>query len=64
MKKKMYDNIPCIMTRQQLQDILSISKSTALELLSTGEISSFRLKGRYRIPREALLEFIEHSTLY
>lgn len=54
-------DIPPIMTRKDLQDILQISKNTALELLQTGQIDSFLIKGRYRITRDALVEFIEKS---
>ena len=61
--KPVITDIPSIMTRKDLQEILQISKNTALELLQTEQIDSFMVKGRYRITREALMQFIEYSYL-
>ena len=58
------NNIPPVMTRKEAQDILKISKNTILELLKNGYLASFTIKGRYRITREALLEFIQNSVYY
>ena len=58
------NNIPPVMTRKEAQDILKISKNTILELLKNGYLTSFTIKGRYRITREALLEFIQNSVYY
>ena len=57
-------NIPPIMTRKEAQEILKISKNTILELLKNESLASFTVKGRYRVTREALLEFIEKSIYY
>ena len=57
-------DIPPIMTRKDLQEILQISKNTALELLQTEQIDSFMIKGRYRITSAALIQFIEHSSYF
>lgn len=57
-------DIPPIMTRKNLQEILQISKNTALELLQTGQIDSFMIKGRYRITRDSLVQFIEYSSYF
>lgn len=57
-------DIPPIMTRKDLQGILQISKNTALELLQTGQIDSFMIKGRYRITRDSLVQFVERSNYF
>ena len=57
--KRLHSNIPPVMTRKDLQDILQISKNTALELLQTKQIDSFMIKERYRITRDSLIHFIE-----
>ncbi len=57
-------NIPPIMTRKDLQQILKISKNTALELLQSRQIDSFIAKGRYRITRDSLIQFIEKSSFF
>lgn len=62
--KTIYSNIPPIMTRKDLQDILKISKNTALELLQTKQIDYFMIKGRYRVTRESLIQFIENSIYF
>lgn len=54
-------DIPPIMTRKDLQEILQVSKNTALELLQTGQVDSFMVKGSYRVTRDSLVQFIEHS---
>ena len=58
------NNIPPVMTRKEAQEILKVSKNTRLELLQNGYLSSFTIKGRYRITREALMDFIEKSIYY
>lgn len=60
-KKTLYTEVPAIMTRKELQEILGISKGTAIQLLQENLIESFMIKGRYRITKEALYEFIENS---
>ncbi|MCH5268334.1 MAG: helix-turn-helix domain-containing protein [Lachnospiraceae bacterium] len=48
------------MTRKELQEILQISKPTALFLLKEKYIESFRVSGkRYRITKEALQEYLK-----
>lgn len=62
--KTIYSNIPPVMTRKDLQDILKISKNTTLELLQTKQIDYFMIKGRYRVTRESLIQFIENSIYF
>ncbi len=62
--KPVIRDIPPIMTRKDLQEILKISKNTALELLQSGQIDSFIVKGRYRITRDSLIQFIERSYFF
>ena len=58
------NDIPPVMTRKEAQEILKVSKNTILELLQNEYLSSFTIKGRYRITREALMDFIEKSIYY
>ena len=55
------NDIPPVMTRKEAQEILKVSKNTILELLQNGYLESFTIKGRYRITREALSQFIQKS---
>lgn len=58
------NDIPPVMTHKEAQEILKVSKNTILELLQNGYLLSFTIKGRYRITRKALMDFIEKSIYY
>ncbi len=58
------NDIPSVMTRKEAQEILKVSKNTILELLQNGYLKSFKIKGRYRITRKSLIEFITKSIYY
>lgn len=57
----MYINVPIVMTRKECQEILHISKHSMLELIHSGKIDSFTVKGKFMITREALSDFIRNS---
>lgn len=52
------DDIPPILTPDMLSDILHIGRNTTYTLLRTSTIRSVRIGRQYRIPREALLEYL------
>lgn len=54
----MFENHDDILTVEQLMDILYIGKNTAYELLSSGAIAGFKIGRVWRIPREAVSNFI------
>ena len=56
-----YDDIPLIMTVEDLMPILLIGRNTAYELVRSGEIKSIRVGRQIRIPRDALIEFLEDT---
>ena len=56
----MYENIPEIMTLRECRELLKIGKNTMLELIHSGELSAFRIGNRWKIPKEAVLEFIKY----
>lgn len=58
------NDIPSVMTPKEAQKILKVSKNTILELLQNGILKSFKIKRRYKITREALIEFITKSIYY
>ena len=45
-----YDDIPLIMTVEDLMPILLIGRNTAYELVRSGEIKSIRVGRQIRIP--------------
>ena len=56
-----YDDIPLVMTVEDLMPILLIGRNTAYELVRSGEIKSIRIGRQIRIPRDALIEFLEDT---
>ena len=56
-----YDDIPLIMTVEDLMPIFLIGRNTAYDLVRSGEIKSIRVGRQIRIPRDALIEFLEDT---
>ena len=56
-----YDDIPLIMTVEDLMPLLLIGRNTAYELVRSGEIKSIRIGRQIRITRDALIEFLEDT---
>ena len=56
----MYENIPEIMTLRECQQLLKVGKNTMLDLIHSGDLSAFRIGNRWKIPKEAVLEFIKY----
>ena len=56
-----YDDIPLIMTVEDLMPILLIGRNTAYELVRSGKIKSIRVGRQIRISRDALIAFLEDS---
>ena len=57
----MYRNIPEIMTRKECQEILKVGKNTMLELLHSGQIEGFKIRSRWKIPTESVVEFLKYQ---
>ena len=56
-----YDDIPLIMTVEDLMPILLIGRNTAYDLVRSGEIKSIRVGRQIRIPRDTLIAFLENT---
>ena len=56
-----YEDIPLIMTVEDLMPILLIGRNTAYDLVRSGEIQSIRVGRQIRIPRDALIAFLENT---
>ena len=48
-----------VLTIPELCSFLRIGKNTAYDLVHSGEIKSFQIRGRIRIPMQSVIEFIE-----
>ncbi len=55
----MLDEMNYVLTVRELCSLLRIGKNTAYDLIHSGEIKSIRIKGRIRILKRTVIEFIE-----
>lgn len=56
----MFDNIPDILTFKECKDTLKIGKNTLLDLIHDGQIEAFKIGNRWKIPKEALISYLQH----
>lgn len=56
-----YDNIPDIMTVDEMRKVLKIGRNKAYSLVKSGEIKSLKIGEIYRIPKRYLIDFIESA---
>ena len=54
----MFNEYNDMLTVEDLMEVLAIGKNAAYELLKSGELKCFRLKGRWKIPKEAVIEYV------
>ena len=52
-------DLPMTLRVEDLMPLLGIGRNTAYELIRSGQIRSVRIGRQIRIPREALLEFLD-----
>ena len=58
----MFENYPDLLTVKQLQDILSIGRSKAYDLLHSGELQYLTIGRQIRIPKRFLLDYLEQLS--
>ena len=54
-----YEQLPLILTVEDITKILGIGKNTAYDLIRCGKIRSVRIGHKIRISKDALLEFLD-----
>ena len=57
----MFEHVPDIMTFKECQNVLKVEKNTLLNLIHDGSIEAFRIGNRWKIPKDAVLEYIKHK---
>ena len=55
----MLNNTKDILTLKELQELLHIGKNTALKLVQSGEIDSFRIGCQWRILKDSVIHYIK-----
>lgn len=56
------DELPLILTVEDLMPVLCIGRNAAYDLVRSGQIRSLRIGHQIRIPREAVVSFISGSA--
>jgi len=54
-----FEQLPLILTVEDITKILGIGKNTAYDLIRCGNIRSVRVGHKIRISKDALLEFLD-----
>lgn len=52
------EQLPLVLSVEQLAQVLGIGKNYAYDLVRCGAIQSIRVGHRFRIPKEAVVEYI------
>ena len=62
--KKYYsmDELPVVLTVEDLMSVLCVGRNTAYDLVRSGQVKSLRIGKQIRIPREYVAEFISGSA--
>ena len=56
-----FENLPLVLHVKDLAKVLSISQNTAYALVRSGQIRSIRTGRTYRIPKDAVIEYLNNS---
>lgn len=56
------NELPLILTVEDLMPVLCIGRNAAYDLVRSGQIRSLRIGRQIRIPREAVIEFISGAA--
>ena len=57
-----FSSMPMVLTVNDVAETLAIGRNTAYALVNTGAIKALRIGQHYRIPREALVDFIKNGV--
>jgi excisionase family DNA binding protein len=61
MKYTTYEQLPLVLSIDQLTEVLEIGKNSAYDLVRCGQIQSIRVGNKIRIPKESVAAFIHSS---
>ena len=57
----MYECIPEVMTFKECKELLKVGKNTLLDLIHTRQIQAFKVGNRWKIRKQAVIEFIQYK---
>lgn len=62
-QSKFFSQYPDILAAKDLREILGIGRAGVYKLLEAGEIQSFKVGRTYKIPKKAVIDFVERQCL-
>ena len=57
-----FDDLPLTLRVEELMSILGIGRNTAYELIRSGQIKSIRVGRQFRVPKDAVLDFLARQN--
>ncbi len=57
-----FSSMPMVLTVNDVAETLAIGRNKAYALVNTGVIKALKIGQHYRIPREALVDFIKNGA--
>lgn len=58
----MFEEYCDMLTVDEVAEILGIGKNAAYEIFRSGEMHCFMLKGRWKIPKESVIEYVRSKA--
>lgn len=58
-----FESLPLLLTVEEMASVLRIGRNPAYQLVKDGRIQSIRVGRSIRIPRNALVQFVEHTKV-
>ena len=56
------ENLPVVLSVQQLAEVLQIGRNSAYDLVKSGQIRSIRIGRTIRIPQSALFDYLNQLS--
>ena len=56
-----FDDLPLALRVEDLMPILGVGRNTAYELVRSGQIRNIRIGRQIRIPKDAVLEYLQKN---
>lgn len=57
----MFETLPEVLTLRQSQEILQIGRTTIFGMIKRNELKAFKVRGRWRIKKDDLIEYLSSS---
>lgn len=58
----MFEEYGDMLSVEEVMDILGIGRNAAYDLFKSGDLKCFRFKGKWKIPKQSVIEFITRKS--